>query len=121
MASALRAYSVTTALSEVSVIVFAESVATAKAEALGTDWLRDVDWIELQVKRQPKIDAYAPSFGRGALDFDTPEQVRLARSLGWYEITSGPEECCDRCGLCRWELLPESELDEQRICAGCRS
>lgn len=118
--SALRGYSVTTAYSEASVLVFAETVAKAKACAIGSDWLDDAEWIELQVKREPLTDVHAELFGAGELDMSTPEQASLARSLGWYEIVTGPESC-KRCGLSPWSLLPESALDADEVCGECRA
>jgi hypothetical protein len=105
---------------DVSVIVFASTAAEAKAEAITTDWLCDERWIDVRVRREPQLDSVADSYGRNALDFSTPEQVRLARNLGWYEAGRSAKGC-EKCDRSEWTLLPESRLNENDICAGCEA
>ena len=115
----LLAYTVTTNLSEVSVIVYAESVSQAKSEALKSEWMSYEERVDIRVKRQPRLDMHAELFGKGALDLATEDQVHLARSLGWHEIMTGGDPCAS-CGLFEWAILPESKLrEEDGICGYC--
>ena len=115
----LKAYSVTTWHAEASVIVFAPTVARAKSEAHGTEWLADCDWTELSVKRQPTLDGYAQAATVStALDFSERPHAEMARSLGWYELI-GSYEGCAKCGLCEWTLIPESKIGSDGLCTEC--
>ena len=108
---------------DVSVLIFATSASQAKMLALRSEWFSEIEFMELRVRREPRIDFAAERYGSGYLDLDTPDQVALARSLGWSEIDGG-DEPCEVCGLYPWslgQLLPISELNEAGVCGECAS
>lgn len=92
-----------------SVIAFAPDQEAAKKLASRSEWLKDCEWIDLRVNREPKLDALAQSRGVGIITGDGPDDARIMRELGWYEI-DGSSEYCENCGLHQWECLPESYI-----------
>lgn len=114
----LRAYSVTTDWSEVSVVVFARSVGKAKSLARQTDWLCDEVYSDLRAHRESEADRHADTYGENALDASTPDQCAVLRDLGWYEITNG-SEACRICQKYPWTLIEASRLNENYICGEC--
>lgn len=116
----LLAYSVTTAFSEASVLVFASSRGRAKSLAMSTDWLADESFTDLVVSREPLVDLHAETYGEAAIDASTPHQCAILRRLGWYELTNDRREC-ESCGFFPWLLVEMSALDERGICGLCRA
>ncbi len=122
--SGLLAFVVTEDYCDASVLVFAKTRSKAKSYAHGTDWLCDSDWIDLRCKREKFADSYAYKFGEGAVHCQTPDEARLLRDIGWFEV----EGCHDECRVCelyQWKDVPESKLmydlgDGDPICAGCK-
>lgn len=113
----MKAYSVTSDRAEASVIVFADTPAKARSLAHGTDWLCEEDFIELRARRRREIDHLAGTVAT-VLDGSGPEDARVMRSLGWYEL-EGSRETCKTCELYEWHGVPESVIVDDE-CAGCR-
>jgi hypothetical protein len=103
------------------IVTFAKNRSDAKRLALTSEWYAcdDIEWTELRVKREPTLDELARRRGRGRLG-DTDEDIRIMREMGWYQY-EGSSWACDECGLCVWEGLPESYLDENEVCGECRA
>ena len=119
-AAALLAFSVTTDYDEGSVLVWETTPGKAKATALCSLWLDGCDWNDLRCKREPRADGYRTTPGPLG-DYYTPDDCRLMRNLGWYEI-DGPEKPCSMCGKYEWRMLPESRLPEDGdVCAECQA
>lgn len=114
--AALCAFTVTSG--DISVPVFATSASDAKTVALTCEWFESNTYMDLRAKREPRLDAYAETFGRIYFTFDTPEQERLVRSIGWRQL-EWDETPCAKCGLYAWSLLPESAIGEAGMCGEC--
>ena len=117
---ALLAFSVTTDYADASVLVWETTPGKAKASALCSLWLDGCDWNDLRCKREPRADGYRTTPGTLGDDC-SPDDCRLMRNLGWYEI-DGPEEPCSVCGKYEWRMVPESRLPEDGdVCAECQA
>ncbi len=107
---------------DASVLVFAKDASKAKSIASTSDWLSEVPWTELRVRREPRADEYGRKTGHEMIDCHTADQQRLVRDLGWFEV-EGPSEVCNECERHEWDLVPESKLTEYwdgYICEGCK-
>lgn len=112
-----RAYYATDTENEYGYLVFATSRGEAKSIAFGLEGLCYGDFTDIRVRREPKADSYAERFGPVA-EWESVEAQRLLRSLGWY--CGDSRKYCTECELGVFDLLPESQLDEDGVCAECR-
>ena len=84
-----------------SVVVFAENIKEAKKIAVYNEAFEDSRWIDVRVKRYPKMDEHYQ--GRPATDwYDDKDRVALV-SLGWRCIEPSMGECneCPARSMCR--------------------
>ena len=120
----LRAFVVTAASVEVSIVVFSTDNSRAKTIAHGSEWMGDLPFIELRCRREPLADSFASEFEEGAIRAETEPECRLLRALGWYEL-DGEVAQCDGCKLYPWSNVPASLLlecdDDKLYCSGCRA
>ena len=112
-----KAYTVTAKRADVSVLVWADAAIRAKSLGHKTEWLCEEDWTELTARREPTLD------GKRAEGYcaegDKPEDQRLMRDLGWFEL-EGSGVPCKECDRYAWGNVPESRLDENDVCAECK-
>ncbi len=99
-------------------LVWADSRGKAKAIACKMAWMSELDWTDLECRREKTIDDERPD-GYCACDEPTPDDCRLMRGLKWAEI-DGSAGVCLACDLPEWLGIPESRLGEGGICAECR-
>ena len=118
---ALLAFSVTTDYADACVLVWDSTPGKAKASALCSSlWLDGSEWNDLRCKREPRADGYRTTPGTLGDDC-SPDDCRLMRNLGWYEI-DGPQEPCSVCGKYEWRMVPESRITaDTGLCAGCQA
>ncbi len=117
----VRAFVVSAAYVDASVIVFAENVTEAKKLSKHCEWFEDCEWTDLRVKREMELDALAAERGRITLDGRGEVEARIMRGLGWHELEGCAEEC-EKCGLYQWESIHESYLTDTEdgyICRKC--
>lgn len=100
------------------VVVFAKSPGEAKALAITTDshdgYARFTD---LRPHRFPDADKFlVDNPDLDELSFRNLEHLSFFRRHGW----SSWDGYCEKCGLGVYEELPESQLDENGMCEGCR-
>jgi len=116
--SALLAFSVSTDYAEAGVLAWATTRGKAKYAAMGSLWLAGSDWNDLRCKREPRADSSRTSPG-AMNDSPTPDDCRLMRNLGWYEI-GGPEQPCAKCGRYEWrDVIESTMMGTSDLCAEC--
>lgn len=113
----MKGFKICTDFDDVSVLVVAGKASEAKGMAFRTEWFCDCDYIDLIVKREPKID-YLSKNGKRLIDGSGKGDGDIMRDLGWFELENTLETCSD-CGLHPFSSVPESELIEG-ICRGCK-
>ena len=94
--------------SEGSVVVFAETAGKAKQTALKTDELCEERYIDIRVKRLPKIDRFYKE-GKSIADWNEDEDIRfeLVKEYNWSCLEPSVE-CCEACPAeeyCNYSML----------------
>lgn len=81
----------------VATIVFAETRGKAKARAMSTAACEDVDFCDIEVRRQPQLDKYYKD-GKAEMDwYDNADRIALVKEAGFCcedDNTTDSCECC---------------------------
>lgn len=90
-------------------VVFAETRGKARAKAQYTDACEDVDFIDIEVHRQPEVDKYYKE-GKWGLDWDDPQdRIVLVKECGfWCEVD------LEDCEICSAKEYCDRYKDEKR-------
>ncbi|MDA1178794.1 MAG: hypothetical protein O2931_08370 [Planctomycetota bacterium] len=105
----MKAYKVTANDAEGSVLVFAPNRDKARVLAQTTDLLCDIDYIDLKVTREPKIDCHSTS-AEEILDEHEKRSDQLMYELGWICIDA---PFCMWCGRGEFPSIPESRVKDR--------
>ena len=112
-----KAFVVSAKNAEASVIVWTDTASIAKLIGRRSEWLCGEDWRDLTARHEPTL------VGERAAGYcaegDAPDDQRLMRGLGWFELEGGGVPC-KKCDRYSWDNVPESWLDESDVCAECR-
>jgi hypothetical protein len=115
-----KAFVVGTQNADCCVICLTRTGSEAKKLGRQSPWLQDCLWTDLRVRREPRLDPLAATKPNTLIDGGNPEDAEMMRSLGWREI-EGPSTACESCGLCQWEIIPESHLREYKTKILCKT
>lgn len=95
-----------TDVSEGAVIVFADTASEAKTKALGHDVLDDAEYIQLRVKRIPKIDGLENCKSQDNYWDNGKIRLIMVRDYGWACIEPDGKDC-EKCAA--RQICPAAE------------
>ena len=99
---------------ESSMVVFGNNPTEAKQQAHGNDYFDD--YMRIRVTRMPSADKFANDSIK-QLYWENIDHQRFFRKDGWHQEDMNR---CEKCGLYVFGDLPESHLDNNRLCGECR-
>lgn len=99
-----------TDVSEGAVIVFADTASEAKTKALGHDVLDDAEYIQLRVKRIPKIDGLENCKPQDNYWDNGKIRLIMVRDYGWACIEPDGKDCekCAARQICPANVMAEA-------------
>lgn len=98
-----------------SIIVFAQDGDHALLLGAGSPDLRPLHIHELHVEPLEELEMVARRAEARVLRWNNPNDLRIYRNIGW----DLPGPCCQLCARFTSDLVPESRINFDGVCAEC--